>query len=417
MKIAVLSGAGLLTAVGTLLSAARCACMPPSASTQRPHAGWTFEVLGRADALGADQWTGFFPAHWKDQRYYRTLEETFAGQFAQHYLVLRDPHGDLRAVQPFFFVAQDLTVSLPRWLRAVLRPLRRWTQTRLMMVGCIVGEAQTGLAGASSVLPGPVAVALADALERYAARERVSLVLFKDFPAAAREGMRTLTTGGRYTRLPSLPGVRLALDFASFDEYVQTRLGKATRKSLRRKFRETDTLAEPITLEVKTSVSEEEATALHALYERVAMRGDVHFEVFDRQYFLRLGQRMPEHTRYFVWRHAGRIVAFSFCTVHGGVIYDNDIGIDETAPSSLHLYHVTFRDIIRWALAQGLRWYHSAPFNYAPKLHLRMELVPLDLYAHHRWPVVNWFLRRFAPLAAPTRQEPLLRLFPNAGQL
>ena len=207
------------------------------------------------------------------------------------------------------------------------------------------------------------------------------------------------------------------MDFANFDDYLQNRLGKSTRKSLRRKFREVDTLADPITLEVKTSVTPAEAAALHALYERVALRGDVHFEVFTADYFRKLGERMPETTRYFIWRHTGRIVSFSFCTVHDGAIYDNDIGFDESHASSLHLYHVTFRDIIRWALAHGLKHYYSAPFNYDPKLHLRMDLVPLDLYARHTSSVVNRLLRWFAPLAAPTRQEPLLAQFANADRL
>ena len=91
-----------------------------------------------------------------------------------------------------------------------------------------------------------------------------------------------------------------------------------------------DHLAEPITLEVKSSVSEAEAGTLHALYERVARRGDVHFEVFDKEYFLKLGERMPDQTRYFIWRQAGKVVAFSFCTVHGDTLYDNDLGLDET---------------------------------------------------------------------------------------
>ncbi len=404
-----------LRATGTLVPVAASLGATAPVFTGRLAADWTFEVYDRADAFGAERWTEQFVPHWKDQRYYRTLEETFAGEFPQRYLALRGPDGDLRAIQPLFFVEQDLTVSLPLWARRALRPMQRWTRMRLMMVGCIVGEAQTGLVG--KPLSGPVASTLADALERYAAHERVFIVLFKDCPAAMRGGMRTLTADGRYTRLPSLPGVRMALDFASFDEYVQTRLGKATRKSLRRKFRETDALPDSITLEVKTSVTEEEAAVLHALYERVALRGDVHFEVFDKEYFLCLGRRMPDQARYFIWRHAGRVVAFSFCTVHGDAIHDNDIGIDEEAPTVLHLYHYTFRDLVRWALAQGLKWYYSAPFNYDPKRHLRMELVPLDLYAHHRSPLVNFFLRRFASLAAPTRQEPLLQFFPNAHEL
>ena len=114
---------------------------------------------------------------------------------------------------------------------------------------------------------------LDEAVESFARHERVSLVLFKDLPTAYRPAMGPLVARGRYTRLASLPAVSLPLDFASFDEYLQTRPGKATRKSLRRKFREVDALAEPITLEVKTEVTPGEAVALHALYERVA-RGE-----------------------------------------------------------------------------------------------------------------------------------------------
>ncbi len=385
----------------------------------RTRGGSRFEVFDRLAGIDPLVWQTVFPTSWKDYRYFQTLEETFADQFPPRYLVLHEPgageDGVVRAILPLFFVTQDLTVSLAASVRAWLKPLRRWLTLRLLMAGCIVGDGQVGVAD-----PGDTAGALAEldeALETFARREGVSIRLFKDMPEAYRPALAPLTASGRYTRLPSLPGVCMALDFASFDEYLQTRPGKSTRKSLRRKFREVDALSEPITLEVKNSVTAEEAVALHALYERVALRGDVHFEVFSADYFLKLGERMPETARYFVWRHAGRIVAFSFCTVHDGAIHDNDIGIDETADPSLHLYHLTFRDIVRWALAHGLKHYYSAPFNYDPKLHLRMDLVPLDLYARHTNPVVNCLLRWFAPLAAPTRQEPLLAQFPSAGRL
>ena len=381
----------------------------------RLRGGWTFEVYDSLAALDPTLWRTLCPPGWKDDRYHRTLEETFAGEFAQFYLVLIDGEGRERALQPLFFVEQDLTVSLAAGLRAVLRPLRRWLRLRLMMVGCIVGDGQIGVPEQSEVPE--VCGALDEALECFARRERVSVILFKDIPAAYRRGLRCLTANGHYTRLPSLPGVSLSLDFASYEDFFQNRLGKATRKSLRRKFREVDNLSEPITLEVRASINEQEAGTLHALYERVARRGDVHFEVFNKEYFIHLGERMPDQTRYFIWRQAGRVVAFSFCTVCGDTLYDNDLGMDEAVASALHLYHVTFRDLVRWALAHGLKRYCSSPFNYHPKLHLGMELVPLDLYARHLSPVVNTLLRWFAPLAAPTRQEPLLRQFPNGDQL
>ncbi len=389
--------------------------------TGRTRSGHAFEVFDRLACLDPLLWQAAFPPHWKDYRYYQTLEETFAHEFPQRYLVLRaiparGENAPVRAILPLFFVEQDLTVSLSARLRSWLRPWRRRLTLRMLMAGCIVGDAQIGLLDPADD-PAAVCAELDEAVDLFARGERVSLVLFKDFPEAYRPAMQPLTACGRYTRLPSLPAVGLPLDFATFDEYLQTRPGKATRKSLRRKFREVDMLADPITLEVKTEVTPAEAAALHALYERVARRGDVHFEVFTAEYFLALGQRMPEQTRYFIWRQAGRIVAFSFCTVHDGAIYDNDLGLDEAAASALHLYHVTFRDIVRWALAHGLTQYYSSPFNYDPKLRLRMSLVPLDLYARHTSPVVNLALRWFAPLAAPTRQEPLLRQFPNAERL
>jgi hypothetical protein len=373
-----------------------------------------FEVYDRIECVGPERWRAFFEPHWKDYRYYQTLEETFAREFPQRYLVLRDAAGAVQTIQPLFFAEQDLTAGLgPKW-RAALRPMRRWLRLRLMMVGCIVGDGQTGLRKASD-LPGAV-TALNEALELYARSERVSIILFKDFPVRVRGGFAALTRQGQYTRLPSLPAVNLKLDFATFEDYFQCRLGKATRKSLRRKFKEVEA-SEPIALEVKTALEEPEATELHRLYERVARRGDVHFEVFTKEYFLTLGRRMPEQARYFIWRQSGRIIAFSFCTVFGGGIYDNDLGMDEALASALHLYHVTFRDIVRWALANGLTHYHSSPFNYDPKLRLRMELTPLDLYARHVSPWANALLRRFAPLLAPTRQEPLLSQFPNGAQI
>ena len=406
----------------TVHNAATAATSAP-VFTGRTRSGAAFDVFDHLAAIDPVTWQTVFPPSWKDYRYHRTLEETFAREFPPRYLVLREPAAQgkfsdavpIRAILPLFFVEQDLTVSLAPRLRALLRPLRKHLTLRLLMAGCIVGDAQIGLADPDD--DPAVFAELDDALELYARRERASIRVFKDVPASYRPALAPLTASGRYTRLPSLPGVSLPLDFANFDDYLQNRLGKSTRKSLRRKFREVDTLPEPLTLEVKTSVTPAEAVALHALYERVALRGTVQFEVFTADYFRKLGERMPETTRYFIWRHAGRIVSFSFCTIHDGAIYDNDIGFDETIAASLHLYHATFRDIIRWALAHGLKHYYSAPFNYDPKLHLRMDLVPLDLYARHTSPVVNRLLRWFAPLAAPTRQEPLLAQFANADRL
>ena len=83
----------------------------------------------------------------------------------------------------------------------------------------------------------------------------------------------------------------------------------------------------------------------------------------------------------------------------------------------LHLYFYTLRDIIKWAMAQGLESYCSGPLNYDPKLHLGCDLVPLDLYVMHTAPAFNLIFRRAVKYLEPTRHDPVLRRFPNADEL
>ncbi len=103
---------------------------------------------------------------------------------------------------------------------------------------------------------------------------------------------------------------------------------------------------------------------------------------------------MPERARFFIWRQEGRAIAFSLCLVHNGTIYDEYLGLDYRVAYELNLYFYTLRDIITWALGQGLHSYCSSPLNYDPKLHLGCELVPLDLYVMHTATLLNPLFRR-----------------------
>jgi hypothetical protein len=126
---------------------------------------------------------------------------------------------------------------------------------------------------------------------------------------------------------------------------------------------------------------------------------------------------MPDRTRFFIWRQAGRAVAFNLCMVHCDVIYDQYIGLDYTVALDLHLYHYTFRDIVTWAMENGYKWYRSNGLNYDPKLHLRMQLDPLDLYVRHRSPVANAVMKVVLPWLEPTQYDKHLKKFANYHEL
>jgi hypothetical protein len=366
-------------------------------------------IFARASDVTARIWREAFGGSWKDFDYYRLLEETMRVGFSYQYLVLYDLADQPEALQPLILVTQDLAVSLTgalayltTWLRA------RWTnllRTRVIMAGCLVGDGALGVTTAGSLRR--AAEQLGHALLAYSQRERVSLITVKDFAPAGREDFQPVLDCG-YTRMPGFPSLELPLTFRSFDEYMERTLSKSTRKSLRRKFRRTAQANPPLELEVLSDCTEA-IDEIYPLYRAVAERSAVTFETFTREYFLQAGRRMPGRFRYFIWRQKSRAVAFSFCTLWGDTIYDNDIGLDYSVAYELNLYYVTYRDIITWALAHGVRRYVTAPFNYETKLHLGLRFLPHDLYVRHTSTLVNSMLRRIAPLFGPTRTDRVLR--------
>ncbi|MBA3833542.1 MAG: GNAT family N-acetyltransferase [Chthoniobacterales bacterium] len=332
-----------------------------------------------------------------------------SGGFLYRYLVLTAPNGKPFALQPLIVVDQDLAVSLGRPLARVLGLLRRFfprlLRARMLMAGCLVGNGHFGVT--KGFRRRKAFRILAEALFRYAAAEEIALLTIKDFPANERREVEPLVDAG-FTRIDGFPPLKMELTFDSFEQYMEERLSKITRKGLRRKLRAAANARPPITLEVRNNcrtVIDE----IYPLYLAVAQRSEVAFEVFSREYFLDASLTMPDRCRFFIWRQGGKAIAFSYCTVWNGMIFDNDIGLDYEVAHILHLYYVSFRDILEWALRHGYRSYRTSPFNYDPKMHLRLELEPVDLFVRHRSRFLNFLLRRFAARFSPVRSDPVLR--------
>jgi hypothetical protein len=360
-------------------------------------------------------WRQAFARQRKDRRYYEIVEDTILQGFEYRYFVLEDGSGDVRAVQPFFLLRQDiLQGSGPRVLKIVngIRRTLPWFLTlRTLMVGCAAGEGH--LDHASDEQAAWVAERLHDVLRTYAKRARVSMIVLKEFPAAYREPMQTFASNG-YARVPSLPSVKIHLPFTDFEQYMTQALSKATRKDLRRKFRNAQDAR--ISVEVLTDVTPV-IDEVYPLYLQVFERSTLHFEKLTKEYFCRLGREMPDKARFFIWRKEGKAIAFSACLVNGDEIHDEYVGLDYSVALELNLYFYTLRDILQWAMTSGYKWYCSSGQGYEPKLRLKAQLVPLDLYVSHTWPVANMIMRRILPLLEPTRSEKTLSEFPNFGEI
>jgi GNAT acetyltransferase-like protein len=373
------------------------------------------KVVPLSELHNCEAWRGALHNKCKDHRYYQIVEETVEGDFDYRYLLLQDGSGKTRAIQPVFFVRQNLIEGVPGKISSIVDRIRkvlpRFLTMRVLMVGCAAGTGDLSACDETDELW--VANALQATLSTYARNSKASLIVLKDFPATYRSKLETFPLNG-YARIPSMPMTRLPLPYEDWDEYFRT-LSKATRKDLRRKFRKAEQ-APKIEMEVVSDIAAL-VDEIYPLYLAVHERSPLKFETLTKDYFRTIGQRMPERARFFIWRQLDKIVAFSFCLVCDDKIYDECIGLDYSVALDLHLYFYTLRDILSWALEQGLKYYYSNPLNYEPKLHLDCELVPLDLYVMHTSPLLNPIFRRFIKYLGPTRHDPVLERFPNADQL
>jgi hypothetical protein len=374
-------------------------------------------VADKVPLKDATIWEAGFSGAATDHRYYELTHDALQGQFSHYYLLLKDSDDVTRAIQPFFIVNQDIILGLPGLVTRITEKIRsRFPSVMklpILMVGCSAGEGQ--LAENNGTLDAQWLVhALGEVLPRVARKLKTELIVFKDFPKANRPKLDKLKGFG-FGRISSMPATKLELNYKNFDHYFDTALSAKMRKDLRRKFRKAAAGA-PITMEVVQDITPfiEEA---FPLYEQVVRKSKLKFEILTKRYFTALGQKMLNKAFFLVWRQEGRMVAFNSCIAHQGVLRDNYVGFDYTMALEYHLYFISRRDIFSWAIENGYHTYYSAPLNYDPKLHLRQQLSPLDLYVRTSriWP--NSLFRLILPLMEPTRYDPIIKRFSNAHEL
>src|SRR4051795_10751901 len=83
-------------------------------------------ILSRADLAQSNAWKHAFEGKSKDHRFYEIVADTLGPNFDHRYLLLEDRAGKVRAIQPVFFVQQNLVEGIPALGKAVEKVRRRF---------------------------------------------------------------------------------------------------------------------------------------------------------------------------------------------------------------------------------------------------------------------------------------------------
>jgi len=377
---------------------------------------FSISVLSRAELSECAPWTSTFADQRKDYRYYEILDDTLRDNFEYRYFAIVDDSGEVRAIQPFFLVDQDILEGLGAernsWIALIRRFYPRFLKLRALMVGCSAGEAH--LAATKTLPVDIVAETLSNGIVAQARALKAQLVVLKEFPSRYRNILHCFEQCG-FARAPSMPMTMLDIDYDSFDAYMAKALKSSSRRKLRKKLAATAGVSD-----IRLSVTDDAASfvdEIYPLYLQVFERSSMQFEKLTKDFFRQLGRRMNDKVRFFAWRRGNTLVAFSLCMVQGDSLYAEYVGFDYTIALDLHLYHYVVRDMINWGIAEGYKWFRSSGLNYDPKLHMRHRLDPIDLYARHTSDLANAIFRRALPWMVPVRYDATLKLFPDYKEL
>jgi len=94
---------------------------PPSLFRSRKES----QLVSLAEARKSPCWAQAFCAFCKDHRYYEIIDETLQDGFEHHYLILEDASGNVRAIQPLFFLQQNLVEGVPGPVRSIVDLVRK----------------------------------------------------------------------------------------------------------------------------------------------------------------------------------------------------------------------------------------------------------------------------------------------------
>jgi hypothetical protein len=160
-------------------------------------------VISCHELRACPYWQHAFASQHKDHRYYDLINETIHPEFKYLYFVLKDAKGEIRAIQPFFIIDQDILAGARPYLGHLIDVIRhQWSRfmfVKTLMVGCVAGEGQ--LDDGSDAERAANAELLAWAIEKHAQALAARLIVLKEFPDSYRRVLACFERRG-FIRIP-----------------------------------------------------------------------------------------------------------------------------------------------------------------------------------------------------------------------
>ncbi|MDD4879061.1 MAG: GNAT family N-acetyltransferase [Candidatus Omnitrophica bacterium] len=354
--------------------------------------GFSIKVARKIEEIPAGDWNKLMPGTGENYYFLETLDGSNMSQFAFYYIMVYDRDTPVGATSCFamnFGSDFGVTGKFKGFARCIKNIFPFILNPRILICGLPNGQGNIGIAAD----PKSVIEAICDGMDQVAEKERVKVIVFKDFSFRYRDMLDKCLDPG-FFRTASLPFTEMNIRFPDFDGYLET-LSYSSRSGLRRKFKKIDEEVK-FDLEVKGKLEEDELNEAYALYLQTFARKEVGLEKVPVDFFRKISKNMPEETKFFLWWIDKKMVAFSYCLASGGRFLDYYLGFDYSIAYHFHLYFIRFRDQLNWCINNNIRMYEFGTTGYESKRRLGFRLVPSYNYVMHRNKFLNPVVRVFS---------------------
>ncbi len=363
------------------------------------------KVVKKIEDISPSEWNRVFPDVLENYYFFKTLDESNFPEFTVLYILVYDQDIPIGAAAYFIMdFPLDIAVSglLKKFADFIKNFAPRFLSPKILICGLPMGQGRIGV----TARPREVIQVLSETMEQIAGQQGVSIVAFKDFISDYKEVLDPLFEQG-FFRIDSLPSTDMDIPFASFDEYLKS-LSGVSRSGLKRKFKEIDGKIN-IDLEITTQLKNNDLQEVYALYLQTHAHSEIGLEKLTPDFFEKASKNMPDKVKFFLWRINKRIVTFAFCLVSDDYFIDYYLGFDYEVAYQYHLYHVRFRDLMKWCIENKIKKYEMGTTGYEPKRRLGFHFIPLHIYAKHRNKFFNPIFKAFCHVVKPSNFDPVFK--------
>lgn len=341
----------------------------------------------RLDAVPAPDLERLFPEPSTTAPMLSLLEESGVDGFQLGSIVVFQAEVPI-LLWPLFEIRFDLSAFGQGWLKKALQAAGRLIppvfHPRVLCVGSVDGEwSELGID--SRIDAGTLEAANQmgfDRLQKVATEHRSDVLALYNFNEYSGIPADLLT---RFKRVSFRPCARLAIDFASVEEYLG-RLSRGSRKQLRRKMR----VAPGVRIVHATEIAPY-LEKIYTLYQDTVARSPMPLGKHNRLYFEKICQRVPgaEYVLYFLQEE---LVAFNLLFVKKQELVDKFFCMDYQPGSRFNLYALSWLENIRTCVERKIPYYYAGQGAEETKAHLGVSFIPSYLFFKHRWPLVDALL-------------------------